>query len=69
MEETGIVKLPHRTWVHFSFSAVLQKEFGIKGRRFLVFADIGNNGGDGCVLDRKIHSNGGLSQGILIEKS
>ncbi len=45
---------------------VISKEFGIRDRRFIVFCGIGNNGGDGFVIARKIHSNGGDVQVFLL---
>ena len=48
--------------VHFA----LLNEFGIAGKRFVVFCGLGNNGGDGLVAARKIHSAGGTVQVLIL---
>ena len=45
---------------------VLLKELGIRDRKFLVFCGIGNNGGDGFVVARKIHSSGGMVKVFIL---
>jgi hydroxyethylthiazole kinase-like uncharacterized protein yjeF len=45
---------------------VLHNETGIKGRKFVIFCGTGNNGGDGLVVARLIHSQGGHVKVFLL---
>jgi NAD(P)H-hydrate epimerase len=66
IEEFGIeAKLLMENAGHAAYYA-LRKEFEVRGKRFLVFCGTGNNGGDGCVLARKIHADGGFVKVFIL---
>ena len=46
--------------------SVLAQECGVRGKFFLVLCGLGNNGGDGFVVARKIHSEGGLVKVFIL---
>ncbi len=46
---------------------VISQELGTKDNKFIVFCAGGNNGGDGLVVSRKIHSNGGEVKVFLLD--
>jgi NAD(P)H-hydrate epimerase len=48
--------------------SLISREFKIERRTFLIFCGSGNNGGDGFVVARKIHSNRGIVKIILLDE-
>jgi NAD(P)H-hydrate epimerase len=47
--------------------ALLQRKIGIRDKKFVVFCGSGNNGGDGLVVARLIHSQGGRAKVFLLD--
>ncbi|OQX95214.1 NAD(P)H-hydrate epimerase, partial [candidate division KSB1 bacterium 4572_119] len=48
-----------------TYSMILN-EFGIAGKKFVIICGLGNNGGDGFVVAKKIHSLGGEAKIIIV---
>ena len=46
---------------------VIMKEFEVTNKNFLIFCGAGNNGGDGLVVARKLHSSGGKVKIFLLD--
>jgi NAD(P)H-hydrate epimerase len=47
-------------------AAVLSREIGVRDRKIVIFCGAGNNGGDGFVVARRIHADGGSVRVYLL---
>ncbi len=68
-EATEIFGIPEEILMENAGEAtyfVILKELGIAQKKFAVFCGPGDNGGDGFVVARKIHSSGGLAAVFIV---
>ncbi len=68
IEEFGIEGILLMENAGGAVSDVIMREVGVTGKKFLIFCGSGNNGGDGLVVARKLHSNGGEPRIILMSE-
>ncbi|GBC59833.1 bifunctional ADP-dependent (S)-NAD(P)H-hydrate d ehydratase/NAD(P)H-hydrate epimerase [Desulfonema ishimotonii] len=66
IEQYGIIEEILMENAGLAAFGVIAEQIGAEGKAFLIFCGGGNNGGDGLVVARKIHSDGGKAHIIML---